>query len=206
MRPSLRNINNSTDKQTSNDKTQLIPPKELHACMGLNACKGHDFFGSNNCAGQGECATQHHYCHTMNNCRGQGGCGLFGTKEEQCKPGENECAFQGSCGTPIPSSRFVTQGPNKGQAVWQIARALFEKRMDKSQRTVGRSPMEFGPTLDWLKENVASGSSCGFSGEKYCSFGGPKDASERHAHFVKESKEQLPESVENCEIIDNEKK
>ena len=28
-------------------------PLELHACMGLNACKGHDRLGTNDCAGTG---------------------------------------------------------------------------------------------------------------------------------------------------------
>jgi len=73
-------------------------PRELHACMGLNACKGHDRLGTNACAGSGVCATAAaHSCHTLNNCRGQGGCGLYGTGEEQNHPGENPCSWQGSC-------------------------------------------------------------------------------------------------------------
>src|SRR6266496_310313 len=67
-------------------------PRELHACMGLNACKGHDRLGTNACAGSGICATAaEHSCQTLNHCRGQGGCGLYGTGEEQNHPGENPC-------------------------------------------------------------------------------------------------------------------
>ena len=135
----------------------------------------------------------------LNNCRGQGGCGLFGTAEEMCLPGANECAFQGSCGTPIPASRFVNQGANKGQSVWLIARSLFEKRMEKAKRTYGPSPMKYGPTLEWLSNNVGWTSSCGQSGAKYCSFVSPNQAARRHNKFVKESEELLPETLKNCE-------
>jgi len=191
----------NSKQDNSQAKKQATPPKELHACMGLNACKGHDFFGTNDCAGMGYCATQHHACHTLNDCRGQGGCGLFGTAEEFCKPGENACAFQGSCGTPIPASRFVTQGPNKGRSVWLIARQLFEKRMEKARRTVGPAPMPYGPTLEWLKENVNGTSSCGQSGEKFCSFVSVGDAKIRRDKFTKKSAEEMPQSVKNCEDL-----
>lgn len=181
---------------------QLIPPLELHACMGLNACKGHDFFGTNDCAGMGHCATQHHVCHTLNNCRGQGGCGLFGSADEFCHPGENPCAFQGSCGTPIPSSRFVSQGPNKGRSVWLIARELFEARMSKAQRSVGPAPMKGGPTLEWLTKNVGQGSSCGNAGAKYCSFvpgeAGKAAREARLAQFVTSSELSSDDTMENC--------
>lgn len=103
-------------------------PLELHACMGLNACKGHDRLGTNDCAGTGACATAaQHTCHTLNDCRGQGGCGLYGTGEEQNHPGENPCAWQGSCAVPINAERFSTDGPNQGKGVWLRARELFEK-------------------------------------------------------------------------------
>jgi hypothetical protein len=180
-----------------------VPPLELHACMGLNACKGHDVFGTNDCAGRGKCATQQHYCHTLNNCRGQGGCGLYGTTEEQCKPGANDCAFQGSCGTPIPASRYITQGANKGKSVWQLARKLFEERMDKSGRTVGPSPMPYGPTLDFLKTVIVNGfpegGSCGSSGNKYCSFVSPAQAKRRNKAFLQDSAKNIDEMAENCE-------
>ena len=69
----------------------------LHACMGLNSCKGSDRYGvtggpagrpPNDCAGQGYCSTTaDHTCHVQNNCRNQGGCGLYGTAEEMDRPG-----------------------------------------------------------------------------------------------------------------------
>ena len=113
--------------------------------MGLNACKGHDRFGTNDCAGTGFCATEVHVCHTLNHCRGQGGCGLYGSAEEQCRPGANDCAFQGSCATPIQAERFATMGPNAGKSVWLLARRLFEERMDNANRNVGPSPFPCGP-------------------------------------------------------------
>ncbi len=167
--------NTKTKKKTTPTKTLPIDPNpvELHACMGLNACKGHDVFGTNNCAGTGFCATQAHSCHTLNNCRGQGGCGLFGTSEEQSRPGANDCSFQGSCGTPIPASRFGTQGPNQGKSVWLLARKLFEERMEKANRNVGKPPKGYskGPTLTFLK-TIGRGASCGSSGNKGCSVSG----------------------------------
>jgi hypothetical protein len=178
-----------------------IPTLELHACMGLNACKGHDYFGANNCAGMGQCATEQHSCHTLNDCRGQGGCGLFGSSVEFCHPGENDCSFQGSCGTPIPASRFVTQGPNKGQGVWQIARRLFEARMEKANRSVGDSPMRYGPTVEWLS-NVNEGASCGQSGEKLCSFVSQADAIAKPQKFEQETALNLDRSIANCDLGD----
>ena len=170
--------------------------------MGLNACKGHDYFGANDCAGRGKCATQRHYCHTLNDCRGQGGCGLFGSTEQFCRPGENDCAFQGSCGTPIPASRFVTQGPNKGQSVWQIARRLFEERMNSVNRTVGDSPMRYGPTIEWLKPNVDGTASCGQSGDKLCSFVSSENALAKRKVFEENSARNLDQTIANCENDD----
>lgn len=148
------------------------PPIELHVCMGLNACKGHDRFGTNNCAGTGFCATaQQHNCHTLNNCRGQGGCGLYGDGEEQSNPGNNDCAWQGSCAVPIQAERYSTQGENKGKSVWVQARKLFEERMQKANRNFGASPYKCGPPQAWLVQSLGSYDSCGNSGNKYCSFG-----------------------------------
>ncbi len=201
------------------DKTKKPPtvnpnPVELHACMGLNACKGHGVFGTNDCAGMGHCATQQHSCHTLNDCRGQGGCGLYGSTKEQCRPGANDCAFQGSCGTPIPASRFITQGPNKGESVWQLARKLFEERMQKARRTVGPSPMRYGPTLEFLstvkRDGWPEGSSCGYSGEKFCSFAGNTPAANdpsariKREKFVRESARKIDEMYDNCECCDDE--
>lgn len=152
---------------TAKSKPNVTNPPELHACMGLNACKGHDRWGTNACAGTGQCATAAaHSCHTNNNCRGQGGCGLYGSGEEQYKnPGNNECAWQGSCSVPINAERFSTDGPNRGKSVWLRARALFEERMKKAQRQFGPSPQPNGPTGQWL-QNVSGGSytACGASG------------------------------------------
>ncbi len=149
------------------------PPLELHVCMGLNACKGHDRFGTNSCAGTGYCATaEAHSCHTMNNCKGQGGCGLYGDGYEQMNPGANECAWQGSCAVPIQAERFSTAGDNTGKSVWLRARALFEERMTKARRNAGPSPDPCGPSTNWLM-GVTNGSfgSCGSSGNVYCTFG-----------------------------------
>jgi hypothetical protein len=141
--------------------------------MGLNACKGHDRFGTNNCAGTGYCATaQAHTCHTLNNCRGQGGCGLYGSAEEQMHPGANECAWQGSCAVPIQAERYSTMGENAGKSTWLLARQLFEQRMTKqSQRTIGPAPYKCGPPQAWLTSILGQYDSCGNSGNKVCSFG-----------------------------------
>lgn len=173
-------------------------PKELHACMGLNACKGHDRFGTNECAGMGYCATQTHVCHTLNNCRGQGGCGLYGDAVEQCRPGANECAFQGSCATPIQAERFSTQGPNQGKSTWLMARKLFEERMDKSRRNVGPSPYPAGPPQKWLQSQASGYDSCGSSGDKYCSFGlnSPQKNAEQ---MIKKSEKHLQGTCKDCD-------
>jgi hypothetical protein len=140
--------------------------KELHACMGLNACKGHDRTGSNNCAGTGVCATAaQHSCHTLNDCRNQGGCGLYGTADEQMNPGNNACSWQGSCAVPINAERFSTEGNNQGQSVWDKAREVFEKKMTAANRQFGPSPMRHGPTLEYLQANYSPNYvACGASG------------------------------------------
>lgn len=119
----------------------------LHACMGLNACRGADRFGldlrkgpdgkpvTNECAGQGYCSTTaDHTCHVKNECRNQGGCGLYGTAREQNVPGVNECKYLGSCATPINAERFSTDGPNQGKSVWARAREVFEENWPELQR------------------------------------------------------------------------
>jgi hypothetical protein len=160
----------------------LPAPVEFHICAGLNACRGHDRYGTNTCAGTGYCATAAaHSCHTLNNCRNQGGCGLYGDGEEQSFPGQNDCSWQGSCAVPIQAERFSTQGPNTDKSVWVLARKLFEDRMTKSNRTFGQAPFKCGPPQAWLVEILGSYDSCGNSGNKYCSFGfndPAKDAAE----------------------------
>jgi hypothetical protein len=157
-------------------------PVELHVCMGLNSCKGHDRLGTNNCAGTGMCATaERHNCQTLNNCRGQGGCGLYGDIEAQSNPGNNECAWQGSCAVPIQAERFRTLGPERGKSVWLQARKLFEERMKKAHRNVGPSPYECGPPQALLIRWLGGYDSCGNSGDKSCSFGfnNPEDNAKR---------------------------
>jgi hypothetical protein len=159
-------------QQSSTSAPAPTAPLELHVCMGLNACKGHDRFGTNACAGMGSCATASvHHCRTLNDCRGQGGCGLFGTAEDDSTPGANECSWQGACAVPIQAERFSTQGENKGKSVWVLARKLFEERMQKANRTFGPSPYECGPPQAWLVQSLGSYDSCGSAGNKYCSFG-----------------------------------
>lgn len=199
-------ITNSSPESVKKKYTTPVktPPLELHACMGLNACKGHDVFGTNECAGSGQCATQWHSCHTKNNCRGQGGCGLYGTTEEQCRPGENDCAWQGSCGTPIEAPRFVTQGPNKGSSVWILARKLFEERMEKANRNVRPSPMPYGPTIEFLKtivtESGTLGYGCGWSGPRSCSYTTEAHKVQRLNKFMVDSAEHdYEEGCKDCD-------
>lgn len=121
------------------------PPKpgavlELHVCMGLNACKGHDVDGTAPMAGMGNCATVNHVCHGEGSCRGQGGCGYAGDDYEQSIPGEQACNQNGSCASPINKSRVFSAGPYKGKSVWRQARRLFEARMYDAKLPFGPSP------------------------------------------------------------------
>ncbi len=150
---------------------------ELHVCMGINSCKGMGYSGTNDCAGKGDCATAVvHPCHTLNECKGQGACGIFGTTEEFCHPGENDCRYQGSCGVPILDSRFISQGPNKGRSVWQLARKRFEEKRIAAHQPFGAAPAGiYGPSNDFINKlkNQPAGtdnSSCGQSGSRSCSY------------------------------------
>lgn len=153
----------TTGTPSPEQKPNTASPLELHGCMGLNACKGHDRYGDNSCAGTGFCATITHTCHSLNNCQGQGGCGLYGDAKQQNHPGENPCAFLGSCATPMNSERFSTAGPNKSKSVWKRARKLFEERMAETNRQFGPSPFKDGPPAWWLN-SVGSFTACGASG------------------------------------------
>lgn len=165
--------------------------------MGLNACKGHDRYGTNECAGTGFCATaEKHTCHTLNNCRGQGGCGLYGDGEEQNNPGNNDCAWQGSCAVPIQAERYSTLGENKGLSVWVRARHLFEERMRKANRDVGDSPYKCGPPQAWLVQILGSYDSCGNSGDKAGSFGFNNPAKDAEDLCRKSSEHNLCSSAE----------
>jgi hypothetical protein len=115
-------------------------PLELHVCMGLNACAGHDVTGKAPMAGMGECATINHVCHGDGECRGQGGCGYAGSDYEQSKPGEQSCRQNGSCAVPINESRVFSAGPFKGKSVWHRARKLFEARMYDAGVPFGPAP------------------------------------------------------------------
>jgi hypothetical protein len=187
----------SPAKTPTNNTPNIKSPLELHACMGLNACKGHDRFGTNSCAGTGQCATETHVCHTLNNCAGQGGCGLFGDGAEQCKPGANDCAWQGSCATPIQAERFGTLGANKDKSVWLLARELFEQRMNKARRNVGDAPFVAGPPQAWLS-SFGEYDSCGNSGDKYCSFGFNNPAKNTQ-ELVDRSKHTMDETLKSCD-------
>jgi hypothetical protein len=117
-------------------------PLELHVCMGLNACTGHDKDGTAPMAGMGNCATAQHTCHGGNDCRGQGGCGYSGSEYEQTKPGDQSCRNNGSCASPINETRVFAAGPYKGKSVWKRARAIFETRMYDAGVPFGPSPGE----------------------------------------------------------------
>lgn len=113
---------------------------ELHVCMGLNACAGHDKDGTAEMAGMGNCATVQHVCHGEGSCRGQGGCGYAGSEYEQTQPGNQTCNQNGSCASPINESRVFSAGPYKGKSVWKQARRLFETRMYEAGLPFGPSP------------------------------------------------------------------
>lgn len=167
------------------------PVTELHTCMGLNSCENKGYAADNACAGQGDCATVQHACHTLNECKGQGGCGLFGTAPEFCHPGENDCKYQGSCGSPIIASRFIAAGPNRGKSVWQLARKRFEEKMEKAGTKIGKAPQgqEYGPTLEYVQAR-GSGSSCGQSGNRYGSYSfknNAESAYKKREKFMKKS-------------------
>ncbi|MDQ1051594.1 hypothetical protein [Streptomyces sp. V4I2] len=118
---------------------------ELHVCMGLNACKGHDRDGAAPMAGMGRCATVLHVCHGANECRGQGGCGYTGPDAELARPGTQACRENGSCASPINVSRVFAGGPLKGKSVWKLARQLFEARMYEAGIPFGPAPGEGYP-------------------------------------------------------------
>lgn len=160
----------------------LPPGLPLHACMGLNSCKGSDRFGLkghedpdnkgqyivNDCAGQGYCSTTvDHNCHVLNECKSQGGCGLYGTATEMENPGNNDCQSLGSCATPINAERFSTNGKNQGKSVWKRARKVFEDNYADNAKVLrekgvdvatelGNVPGPFadtGPAYLWISDD-----------------------------------------------------
>jgi hypothetical protein len=100
------------------------PPEgaNLHACRGLNLCKGLGKGAANACAGQGACATAaDHACGEANACKFQGGCGP--------DPGLNACKGQGGCAVPMEGDH------------WTGARKKFEKRLKAIGKPFGAAPM-----------------------------------------------------------------
>jgi hypothetical protein len=94
----------------------------LHACRGLNECKGLGKDHKNVCAGQGSCYTVTHECSEKNDCKYQGGCG--GTN------GFNDCKGKGGCG----------HFPIEDKVTWKKAREQFESRMKGARKKVGPAP------------------------------------------------------------------
>ncbi len=93
----------------------------IHACRGLNECKGLGADGKNACAGQGTCHTaKAHDCATMNDCKHQGGCGTAA--------GYNDCKGMGGCSIPM-------QG-----GMWEKARARLEEDMKAKGKPLGAAP------------------------------------------------------------------
>jgi hypothetical protein len=94
----------------------------LHACRGLNECKGLGKSAKNDCAGQGDCYTVKHDCAGQNDCKYQGGCGG--------ENGMNDCKTKGGCGHfPIAEAD-----------VWKKARAAFEARLKSANKKFGLAP------------------------------------------------------------------
>jgi hypothetical protein len=95
---------------------------ELHACRGLNSCKGQGADGKNDCAGRGSCASTaaRHNCHGQNTCKGLGGCGS--------DPGANDCKQQGACAVPLMES------------AWETARKRFEEQRRSAGKSFGDAP------------------------------------------------------------------
>lgn len=130
------------DRKSPHELQKIL---ELHVCMGLNACQGHDRPGTALMAGMGECATAFHVCHGSNECRGQGGCGYVGPDAALARPGDQACRWNGSCASPINVCRVFSGGPAKGKSVWKLARELFETRMYTAGIPFGPSPGEGYP-------------------------------------------------------------
>lgn len=95
----------------------------MHACAGLNGCKGEGAGGTNACAGQGGCATaaMHHECKGHNACKGQGGCGEMAD--------QNACKGEGGCAVPM-----------KDETAWKMAREKFETKMKAEKKEFGPAP------------------------------------------------------------------
>ena len=96
---------------------------DLHACRGLNECKGQGADKKNDCAGRGTCSTaKEHSCASQNDCKHQGGCGATAS--------QNDCRTKGECGVPMKDD------------MWKKAREHFEERMKKNSKQFGDAPAE----------------------------------------------------------------
>jgi hypothetical protein len=116
----------STEKDSSKPESSPSILSDPHICRGINTCKNKGKTGTTNeCAGQGHCATAAaHDCNGQNECRGQGGCGEH--------PGENECKGRGACEVPLSDK------------TWPKARAKFEEVMKAAGKKFGPAPAKKG--------------------------------------------------------------
>lgn len=105
---------------SSGEESLLL--NDPHVCRGINTCKNKGKTGTTNeCAGQGHCATvAAHDCNGMNDCKGQGGCGEH--------PGENDCKGKGACQVPLSDK------------TWPKARKRFEELMAMAHKEFGAAP------------------------------------------------------------------
>lgn len=111
----------SADAPSAASTDTQMAKADVHACRGLNACKGQGAGGENACAGQGACATTAaHTCAGQNACKGLGGCGA--------NPGANDCKGMGGCEVPMHAG------------AWEAAREAFEKKMVAAGKEVGPAP------------------------------------------------------------------
>jgi hypothetical protein len=99
-----------------------VTPVALHACRGLNECKGFGKSHKNDCAGKGDCYTVKHECSGQNDCKYQGGCGG--------ENGMNDCKGKGGCG----------HFPIAENDVWKKARAAFESHRKTAGKPFGPAP------------------------------------------------------------------
>jgi hypothetical protein len=117
----LAHADDKDDKAKPKDANKSVWLQEPHICRGLNTCKSKGKGDSNDCAGQGNCATTNaHTCAGDNTCRGLGGCGE--------DPGENACKGKGQCGVPLSDK------------AWAKARKSFEAAMKKADKKFGDAP------------------------------------------------------------------
>lgn len=111
-----------TDAKTDSKTAVAVATVALHACRGLNECKGLGRSKKNACAGQGDCYTVTHSCSAQNDCKFQGGCGG--------ENGMNDCKGKGGCG----------HFPIADNDIWKKARAAFESREKAAKKTFGPAP------------------------------------------------------------------